>query len=753
MVGRRFYASLFGLLFVGLALWAQTTEFAPVHDTLQRFHSVVYDLRLRATLADRPPDPRVVIVDIDEKSLMAEGHWPWARDRIAELVSELFAAGAVVVAFDVVFPEEERNSGTTVLERMALESPEDERLRERLEGQIARFDNNIIFAESLAQGDVVLGYVFDSGDHGASTGELPPALRVVPPEPAAAATIKTAPRYTANIPQLQQAARHGGFFSMQPDSDGLVRRAPLLLRHAEAIYGSLSLETLRVFLLIDEVEVETAQLHGETTIEAIRIGQVLIPTDGVGNVIVPYRGPQGSFPYISATDVLNGEMASEKLENAIVLIGTTAQGLKDLRATPVSGVFPGVEVHANILLAMLDGIEAVQATDSASSMVVAPFPSEPSWAPGANFALTLALGLFLALALPFLSSIWLIIVAIGAGAAATSLNIWFWSEKGLILSLAPQIFLVILLATFNATFGFLFESRNRRQLKEMFGQYVPPELVERMNQDPGNYDGKGEDRELTILFADIRSFTTISETLGAGRLKEMLNRFFTPMTEIIFNWRGTIDKYVGDMVMAFWGAPIEDVAHARHAISAALAMLEEVERLKPEFSRDGFPEINIGIGLNTGVVSVGDMGSRFRRAYTVLGDAVNLASRLEGTTKYYGVGLVVGETTFEQARDHFVFRELDRVRVKGKAQAITVYQPICAKEKGTPELEAELAAYREALLQYRNRQWKEAEATFNSLREQYPQTHIYALYLERIEDLRGAGLGEAWDGVYERRVK
>lgn len=735
---RRHWLSISGGLgLVALALWLQLTELPPVKQAMERLESVVYDLRLGATLKPRPVDTPIVIVDLDERSLREQGHWPWPRDRVALLVERLAEAGANIIAFDVVFAEPERNSALYVLARMGEIGLDPAGLEQTLTARADAFDNNVRLAEHLRDHEVVLGYLLDwRGDQ--PVGALPPPVAFADPQAAARVRLPRASTHTGNIPVLQQATPRGGFFTLLPDRDGVVRHAGLLQRYGDDIYPALSLEVVRVFHLAERIDLVTNRVGSYEVVEGIRVGDVVVPTDGKARAVIPFRGPQGTFPYVSAGDVLEGRADPKVFEGAIVLIGTTAQGLYDLRATPVQAVYPGVEVHANLIDGMLS--KAI--------------PVEPSWATGANATATLVIGLTLAFALPLLPPITMMVTALLVAGALLGLNFWLWSAHGLVLAIAPLLLLVGLLAVFNIARGFWLEARSRRQLKNMFGQYVPPELVDEMNRNPGgNYGFEGESREMSVLFSDVRGFTTISESLSASGLKSLLNTYFTPMTRIIFQHRGTIDKYVGDMVMAFWGAPLPDERHAEHAIATALEMLAETERLKAQFRAAGLPEVNIGVGVNTGVMNVGDMGSEYRRSYTVLGDAVNLGSRLEGTTKFYGVGLVVGETTRARAGDVFVYRELDLVRVKGKAQAIRVFQPICRSEQASPELLAELERHDEALRRYRHRDWDGARELFAELHRDHPQVHLYPLYLERIEDLRHNDPGEGWDGAYTRTSK
>lgn len=730
----RLAAILAGLLLAFIGTWLETTDIAPVKTLRDRLEYLTYDLRLNLTLPDQPPsNDSLLIVDIDEQSLQQEGRWPWPRARIADLVRALRGAGAAVVSFDLVMSEPER-SAADILQSL-LHQQDNGEIPSRVMALAQEQDGDRHLAQALASIDSVLGYVLHTA-HARSSGELPA------PAPLAGETnelfaVPTLPTYTANLPELQRAAGHGGFITVMPDEDGVIRRVPLLIRHDDALYPSLALEAARVYLFANEIQLATAPVQAGRVIEHLSLarGQAIY-TDAGGQVLVPYRGPAHSFEYLSAARVLSGDFQPEQVENRIVLIGATALALADIKPTPVQNVYPGVEVHASIIAGLLDG----------------EFPYQPDWARGANVFIIVGIGSLLAIVLPFLGPVWIILISTLVLTVFIGGNLWLWSDQGLALATTTPTLAIAAIMLFNMTFGFLSESRRRRQLKTMFGQYVPPQLVEEMSRNPADYHAEGESREMSVLFADIRNFTTISESLPANELKDMLNRFFTPMTQTIFNHRGTIDKYVGDMIMAFWGAPLTDTDHAAHAIQGALGMLAEADRLKAQFLAEGLPEINIGIGINSGVMNVGDMGSEYRRAYTVLGDAVNLASRLEGVTKYYGVRLVVGERTRELAPD-FVYRTLDRVKVKGKQVGVTVYEPICASNEITPELQNKLQRHDAALDAFWHRDWDNAQALFTALADDWPEDRLYPLYLERISHLRQRELPADWDGVFERREK
>lgn len=730
-------ATLFGGVLMVLVLGLEHGTIPGMKDLFQRLELFVYNLRMQTHLPEKVDvDSRIVIVDIDETSLHEIGRWPWSRRTIGELVTKLHEAGAVVIALDMLLAEPERNPATELNERL----PQGQRftsLRREIAALAPRLDADAALAETMAHSEVILGYVFDPIRE-ENVGLLPPPLPLTNPQVISQLVLETMAGYTGSVPILQQATTSGGFFSLFPDPDGVVRRVPLFSRFNGQLYPSLALETVRRYQFLEQATLVTKPIRGKEHIEFLRFGDALtIPLDETGQILVPFRGPQGSFPYLPAYTVLQGMAPPEQLAGAIVLIGTTAAGLFDMRATPVAPAYAGVEVHANLIAAMLDN----------HYLVI------PSWAKGANLMLSLLPGVLLIFLLPRLSAAWLLLVSGFSAALILGVTEWFWSNEGLILNLAGPLLLISLLVMGNLAWGFFFESLTRLRMKGIFGQYVPSELVEEMSERPDEYDTEGHARELTVLFSDIRGFTTISESLPADELKRYLNRFFTPMTRIIFNHHGTIDKYVGDMVMAFWGAPVDDPQHAVHAIEAALAMQIEVERLKHEFAALGWQPANIGIGINSGVMSVGDMGSEYRRSYTVLGDAVNLGSRLEGTTKYYGVGLIIGERTRELAGDLFLYRDLDRIQVKGKAQAVHIFQPVCHRNKANVELLQEIEMLDQAQDAYRERRWDEADGLFSRLQAMQPELALYRLYRERIAELREQKLDADWHGVYIRSEK
>lgn len=690
--------------------------------TLEYF---AYDTRLNLTLPGGQDD-RVVIVDVDEKSLAAEGRFPWPRDRMARLVNLLFEEYDIaVLGFDMVFAERERNVAFENLESM-LRSDGQPELADRIASLTPRTDQE--FAASLEGRPVALGYYFSGNTN--TTGQLPePYLPAVIAE-TLAIPAPVAAGYGANLPVLQEAASRGGFFDNPlSDDDGVFRRAPTLQSYENGLYESLSLAIAQMYL-------DQPFSIGENN-EWLHVGGQSVPVDGDMAVLVPYRGDQGSFPYVSATDVLRQTVPDAGvLKDAIVLVGTTAPGLYDLRNTPVQKVYPGVEVHANLISGILDGR----------------FLRRPSYLAGAELVALSLLAVMLAVALPLTGAVGGAVAATVALALVVSSNLYLWAEQALVMSVAPAVLMILSLFLFNVAYGFIRESRSRRALARRFGQYVPPELVEEMSANPGQYSMKGDRRDMSVLFSDVRGFSKLAENMDPEQLSALMNELLTALTRVIHEQRGTIDKYMGDAVMAFWGAPLADPKHASSAVTAALKMVGAVERVKADFLQRGWPAITMGVGVNSGPMNVGDMGSEFRMAYTVLGDAVNLGSRLEGLTRNYGVDIVVSEYTV-QAAPEFTYRLLDRVRVKGRDTPLDIFEPLGFAGEVSEAVQREADAFNQGLDLYRARQWPRAEAEFQALVAEFGDNQLYRIYMERIRHFSAEPPPEGWDGVFDFRTK
>lgn len=542
-----------------------------------------------------------------------------------------------------------------------------------------------VFAETLKRHpNVIAGFILHHASE-KNIGQLPTAVG------APHWNVIELQGYTSNLPAIQKALSGTGFLTIFPDEDGVIRRAPLLLGYQGKIYPSLALETIR---------------------ERFTVPQI----DENGVVLIPYTDTN-HFIHVSATDVLQGKV---DVKDAIVIIGTTALGIGDIQPTPIHGNRPGVEIQAHLIAGLLQQN----------------LPVQPVWSAGFNVVVLLLVGVLLSILLPYLGAVGVVVLSSGVFSILLVINLLGWTHDQVALPLATQILLVLTLVMFQLGYGFLGEGRYRRHLKTLFGQYVPPEIIDEMTKHPeASYGFEGESREMTVLFADIKHFTALAESLSPHQTKQLLQQFLTPMTEIIFKHGGTIDKYVGDMMMAFWGAPLPHPQHADRAIEAALEMQELLKHeLNPKWVKNGFPPIEIGIGINTGTMNVGDMGSTFRRAYTVLGDAVNIGSRLEQLTRAYQVPLIIGEETQRQ-QQQYVCRFLDKVVVKGRegATPLDIYQPVCKKSDVTPTLAQSVFEHEAAVNFYLAKDWQKAHEAFELLWKK-TSLPVYSVFLEFIKN-------------------
>jgi adenylate cyclase len=672
----------------------------------------------------------IVILDIDEKSLGEIGRWPWSRRLMAETVTKLFDRhGIAVLGFDVVFAERDSSSGVEALDALAQgELKQSAAFQQAYRELRPKLDNDAVFAAAIQGRPVVLGYYFNSEEKAVRANALPePVL----PKGAFASRDVSFFRwtgYTGNLPILQQNAAGAGHFNPAVDRDGVSRRVPMLLELDGAYYEPLSLAVLRTYIKAQTgvaPDIQPGYPEGYNTLEWLQVGSYTIPVDERAAALIPYRGPKGAFEYVSLADVVKDRVAPGALKGRIALVGTTAPGLLDLRATPVDGAFPGVEIHANLIAGMIDG--SLRQT--------------PKYTLGADIVVLALAGVAVALVIPLLSALWATAASALALLFVTTVNVVFW-RNGVVLPLAGGVLMVAALYTVNMAYGYFVESRSKRRLAGRFGEYVPPELVDRMARDPEKYDMMPRDAELTILFADVRGFTSISESLKPAELREYINEYLTSMSTIIRGrYRGTLDKYIGDAIMAFWGAPVEDPAHARNAVLAALDMLKECAALNARFTARGWPALKIGIGIESGTVRVGDMGSQIRRAYTAMGDAVNIASRLEGRTKSYGVDILVGEATRGLVSD-VAWREIDRIRVKGKDRVVTVFEPLTVAAD-----REELRLWMQTLRAYRAGQWDQTDVNLINLQRANPQSALYKAFSAIVADRRHNPLAAGWDGV------
>ncbi len=701
---------------------------------VQKLENYSYDARLNLMMP-RNIDSRIVIIDIDEKSLKEQGRWPWGRNKLATLVDTLFEHYQVnTLGFDVIFAEKDESSGLKVLELMQKRLINDAAFTQEFQAIKPMLDHDRLFADSIKDRNVVLGYYFVPKGLENRVGQLPaPVFK--------AGSFRNKPidfikvqGYGANIASLQQSTAFAGHINPEPDADGITRKISVLYQHNNQYYDAFSVAMARAYYKKSSLQAEFSNLGSGkyySGLEQFNLANKVIPVDNKVAMLIPYRGPQGSFQYVSATDVLNKKVGLKDLKNKIILVGTTAPGLMDLRATPVQNIYAGVEIHANVIAGILDNN----------------IKQRPAYTAGAQFVQLLLAGLLLALTLPYLNALKATLITLFTIALISFINFASWHWANLVLPIASTLFMISLIYLVNMSVGFFIESRAKRQITSLFGQYVPSEIVTEMAKNPEIMNLAGESREMTVLFSDIRGFTHIAEGLSPQQLSLVMNEFLTPLTQVIHNNRGTVDKYMGDAIMAFWGAPLIDEHHVQNAVNAALDMVKALELVNKKFAAKKWPIINMGVGINTGNMAVGNMGSSFRMAYTVMGDAVNLGSRLESLTKNYGVGIIVSEQVKLQTPT-ILYRELDIVRVKGRDEPVIIYEPLGEIGQVSKEIQNELALYKQALKLYRDKNWDLSEIQFLNLQAIDANLMLYSIYIARIKQYRRVPPSYNWDGVF-----
>lgn len=705
----------------------------------------LYDARLRATMP-RTLDDRVVIVDIDEKSLAEIGRWPWSRDHLADLANELFERQKVaLVGFDVVFAEPDRSSGLARLEALARNEFKDQpAFAARLEQLRPQLDHDARFAQALKGRDAVLGYYFTNDQAGRTSGVLPAPAMDRAALAGRAVDFTSWSGYGANLPELAEAAPRAGFFNSLQDGDGVVRSVPLIAEHRGGHYETLALAMFRA--LAGEPTLEPGfpsdrwlprSYRGLEAVLLRSAGQThAIPVDARVGALIPYRGPGGpeggSFRYLSASDLLKGRVAAGALQGKVVLVGTTAPGMFDLRVTPVGQVYPGVEAHANLLVGLMDS----------------QLPVQPDYALGYEVMLLVLVSLGLVLGLPRLSPGRAVGLTVVVLAGLVGLNLWLYLVHQLVMPLASLILACVAMLLLTMGYAYFFQGRPRRLLARRFGGHVPPQVLDEMSGEPERYDLAPQTRPMTVLFCDMRNHAELTRDLTAVEVRELMGSFFACVTEVVARHRGTLDKYVGDAVMAFWGAPLETSRHADQAVAAALGLGEALKVLNSARRERGLPAIDVGIGINTGMMVVGDLGTPMRSNYTVMGEAVDLAARIEILTASYGVTVLAGDGT-RDAANHLPWQEVDRVRIRGRERPLTLYAPLASRDQAAEAQAGELKAWHLALKAYRAQDWDQADVQLLNLQRLQPGKPLYSLFAYRIAHLRKHPPGADWDGAFQ----
>ncbi|WP_092239263.1 adenylate/guanylate cyclase domain-containing protein [Bradyrhizobium sp. Gha] len=717
------------IVFAGLRVW----DPPPLQEVRVRTFDLfqLIDPRHKAV---RP----VTIVDIDDKSLARLGQWPWPRTRIADLIINLTHDGAVAIGFDVVFSEPDRLNPDLVANEMRYL---DDATRARLHELPS---NDQVLSEAIKGSRVVLGETGQPAVGSEIDKSLPFTGVATVGEENAEKFLFEFPGLLRNVPVIEKVAAGRGLFTIKTERDGLIRRVPMIMRAQGNIMPSLGLEILRVVTGTPTLLVRT----DKTGIRGVRIKGLEIPTDKNGQLWVHYARQDPSI-YVSAADVLDNTVPPDKINGKLVLIGTSAVGLNDLKTTPVSANMPGVEIHAQVLESVLSGAVI----------------SQPNYALGVELLTAMIIGILVIIFTPNLGPVRLVLAGAMFAAILIGSSWFFYARYRYLIDFTyPLLSTTAIYLTFIFA-SFVREQRQRVQIRGMFAQYMSPELVEQLAQSPEKLKLGGDERDMTIMFSDVRGFTSISESFkhDPQGLITLMNRFLTPLTDVIRAHRGTIDKYMGDAIMAFWNAPVDDDQHEVNACEAAVGMLEKIDEVNREREQEAaegghaYIPLNVGIGLNTGIGVVGNMGSDKKFNYSVLGDSVNLASRLEGQTKEYGFPIIVGSRTALAAKDRFAILELDFITVKGKSEPEVIYA-IAGREDVLQS-----AAFQrlrnvtiEMLACYRSRDWQGAlDAIERGRRSEDADTleKLFGLYEARINEFKVNPPPDDWTGAYALLTK
>ncbi len=727
----------------------------------------------------RPTTGRVVIVDIDEKSLASKelGQWQWPRDKLARILRNINAAGPKAIGLDIVFAEPDRTSLSRILPDI------EKRIGKKLDPEPGD-NHDEVLGLAVEETKTVVGYFFavekDERKRSSSIAAVtvipaakkmpsiqelyPPDLRkycidlpggeLAPTGPGMSAekSIPEAYRAVLNVDDIDLGAETAGFFNAEPDDSGMVRKVPLLYccllsepplepggkeLFNPTVGVGLSLAMLKVGADVKEIHYLASRDEG---IYALKIGPNEVYVDGQAHIFVNYRGPagpaEGTFEYVSAIDVYRGQVPREKLSGKYVLVGTSATGLKDLRATPFTSAGPGVEVHANV-------IDNFLASDA--------LRHDPHLEIMVTLMLVLIGGIALSAILAYAGPLWGGLAGVVFMLLATVGNYYAFFLNNQVIGVTWPLLTVLAIFLTVTLANYFTEGKQKRFLHGAFSTMVSPEVVGEIVKDPGKLSLSGEEKELTVMFADIRNFTGISEKLAPNEICQLLNEFLTEMTEIIQGHHGTVDKFIGDEIMAFWGAPTDDPRHAENAVRAGISMRRGVREFAVEWSKRGLPLFDMGVGLNAGVVRVGNMGSRDRFNYTVIGDNVNLASRLQGLNKAYGTGFIISQSVLDLLPEEFLVRPVDMVRVVGREQPVAIYEPL-AVDRSDESAVAAAEAFARALRRYRQRKFTEAREIVAALNAEKAEK-LYAVYIERLEALEADPPGADWDGVFVFKTK
>ena len=730
------------VILIALALFLMDFKF------LRLVELKTLDLRI-ASRGDLKPGDETVIAVIDEKSLSELGRWPWPRTTIAQMVRKLKKNGAKVVGFDIVFSEPDINSNLKTIDALAAEMKKSgvshSGVVNLLRRKRAGADTDAILAASIkGAGNVTLGYFFHFARKGSdkdlahlTTQRIAEnALRVENSRYPMVNAVSGKPNDTylphafapeANIPILSAAGRNSGYFNALPDSDGSNRWSPLAIAFQDNYYSSLAVSMVRAYLDFPNLSLNLEPFGAKS----VTFDDLVVPTDESGQLLINYMGPPQTFPHYSIADILADRLPKDTFRNKIVLVGATAIGIYDLRVTPFSSTFPGVEIHANVI----------------DNILHQNFLIHSSVTRFIDICSIILFGVILGLLIPRLRPITGMIAAFLMIAAFVVINFFVFFSFNTWLNLVYPLITMATIYLGITIYHYFKEEREKKKIRGAFQYYLTSSVINEMLKDPDKLKLGGDKKDLTVLFSDIRGFTTISEKMTPEELVALLNEYLTTMTNQVFHHDGLLDKYMGDAIMAVFGAPLDQPDHALRGCRTALAMMEELRKLQEKWKAEGRPVFDIGVGLNSGDMVVGNMGSEMRFDYTVMGDMVNLGSRLEGTNKEYGTNIIISEFTYEKVKDAMCCRELDGVRVKGKLKPVKIYE-LLGEKKDEAAFKDLLEGFARGLSLYREAKWDEAIAAFQGVLASRPNDYPSKMYVERCKNLKENPPAEPWDGVF-----
>ena len=715
------------------------------------------DLRFKSRGTMKPHDA-VVLAVIDEKSLNEEGRWPWPRSKIARLIDYLSNDGAKVVGFDVGFLEPDKNTNLKLINQFQQKFEslhlKDSKIREFIEESKQRADNDLILANAIkkSQAKVVLGHFFYMNQAALNyqieqkdierqlqrinNSKYPITMyeeQGMQIDPFIAEYIAYIPE--ANIDILSQAADSSGYFNMVPDKDGVVRWMPLVFKCGRDIYAPLSIQSVWHYLDQPQLIVEVAKDYG---LQGIRMGERLIPTAEDGKMLINYLGPEKTFPHYSLCDILQGNIPQGTFKDKIVMVGATAIAIYDIRNTPLSssGEYPGLEIHATVI----------------NNIITNNFLKKPKWTTIFDALAIIIIGLFTGMVVRRVGALKGILFSSSLFILYILITYWLFMYWGIWVTIIYPLIALVLVYISLTVYRYLSEERERKKIKGAFTHYLSSSVVNELLKHPEKLKLGGDRKDLSVLFSDIRGFTTIAEGLTPEEVVHLLNEYLTVMTDIVIKNNGLLDKYMGDAIMALYGAPLDLPDHPSRACHSALEMMTELEKLNQKWVAEGKHPIDIGIGINTGPMIVGNMGSVERFDFTAMGDSVNLGSRLEGVNKSYKTNIIISEFTFERVKNDFTCMELDSVRVKGKKRPVKIYSLVGYKNLSDIQEEV-INQFNQGIAFYKKGKWDTAIHIFENIAAMDPDLYAAHVYIERCFDLKKNPPSADWDGVYTMITK